>query len=169
MKFGEWVQNTRKDQDQDIRSLAEKTGVDVGTISRIENVHTQATIYTVFRLAEGLNTSLPDLIQALSGKYLSSFEEKKLASDANVLTLLDVEKIVEDFNKESLAVRSYLAKCLNDLEQGLSSISLEASKEKRLVSFDVEDIDKLLYPSQIYRVDMVYPRMLKSEIIQFTY
>src|SRR5258708_37666916 len=95
MEFGTWVQNIRKERGLDIREMAQITGVDASTISRIENSRTEATLYSSFRICRGLKIPLPELIEVLSGPYPLALEEK--SPSETVVTSHDVEDFVVRF------------------------------------------------------------------------
>jgi transcriptional regulator with XRE-family HTH domain len=169
MDFGEWILNTRKEQELDIQTFAEKTRVNVGTISRIENSHTQPTVFTAFRLTEGLGVSLPTLIKDLGGVY-HVFTQDNLVGEREILTLSDVKVLVEDFSLNGRKVRLYLADALSSLSHALASTKKRSpGSENGEISFDVNDIDKLLFTSSLYRFNLRYPLGMASSIIRDTY
>src|SRR5260221_14635496 len=77
ISFGEWMRAIRKERCLDIRTLAERTGVEATTISRVENARTQVTLQTCVRLCEGLGVSEFDVIAALYGKPAPSSEGER--------------------------------------------------------------------------------------------
>src|SRR3989442_6969223 len=112
MEFGTWVQNVRKERGIDIRAIAEKTGVDASTISRIENSRTEATLYTSFRICQGLRISLSELVQLLSGPYPLALEEREPSEEETVVTFHDVEDFVGSFRS---AKRKYCGRIAESL------------------------------------------------------
>jgi len=181
MDFGEWVHKIRTQQNLDVRSFAEKTGVDGSTISRIENAKTQSTLYTAFRICEGLQVPLPILIHELKGTYPSikqSLDETKnqvRESNANyatqreenrVVTINDIEIFIDSFYKDRTARKEDLAKHLNYIVASDIDSQLEHPQENFFVP---EDIEKLLLNSPVYQFELQYPSELSAEAILAIY
>ncbi len=166
MEFGEWVNDIRKERDFDLRSFAAITGVDGSTISRIENLHTQATLYTAFRICEGLGVSLPELIRTLNGKYPSSFEKEHHVEKETIVTLKNVEEFIEAFHHDEHNLRERLVKSLNKIS---SNIKVRNPKRGKLSFFTLEDIDKLLYSSSLYQFSLKYPTGIRPQDILAIY
>jgi len=170
MEFGEWLQNIRKAQNLDVRSLAQITGVDSSTISRTENLHTQTTLYTAFRISEGLGISLIDLIDILAGKRLSALEKSSFIENSDVLTLQYIDQIIGDFTAERSSVTKLMASHFNVL---LKEMQLSGTKEfsiDELDPYQERDIYRFLYSSPLaFRPDMKYPLHVKPDTILYTY
>lgn len=66
--LGEWLRDHRTALQLTVGALAQRSGVDGGTISRIENDHNLPTILTIARMSYGLNFTIHDLMKELTGK-----------------------------------------------------------------------------------------------------
>ncbi len=173
MEFGEWVQNIRKEQGLDVRSFAEKTGVDSSTISRTENLQTQTTLYTAFRISEGMGVSLSNLLQILEGKSPPSLEEDFFVEDSTVLTLQDIERKINEFPSQKDHVTEFLANHLNTI---LQEIYADNAKRRELyvdyetIPYIPSDIEKMLFRSPLsFRIDLRYPSHIRPDTIFYTY
>lgn len=173
MEFGEWLQNIRKEQELDVRSLAEKTGVDSSTISRTENQQTQTTLYTAFRISEGMGVSLPDLLQILEGRSFPSLDEASFVENSTVLTLQGIESIINKFLSDQKRVAELLADHLNRI---LDEINLDHARRRDLfvdyetIPYVPSDIEKMLFKSPLsFRIDLKYPSQISPDIILYTF
>ncbi len=171
MEFGEWVQCIRRKKTLDIHTFSEKTGVDASTISRIENLRAQATLYTAFHICEGLDIALAELIKELIGRYPSSFNEKNFIKVKPLLKLHDLERRIEDF-------RANEGKVCEDLVKKLNAISLMAPYKKettqlasnKRTSFHNTDIDKILFSSPLHNfLELKYPTHIAPAAILSVY
>ncbi len=171
MEFGEWVQCIRRKKTLDIHTFSEKTGVDASTISRIENLRTQATLYTAFHICEGLHIALAELIKELIGRYPSSFNKKDFIKVKHLLKLHDIEQRIEDF-------RANEGKVCEDLVKKLNAISLMAPYKKettqlasnKRTSFHSTDIDKILFSSPLHNfLELKYPTHIAPAAILSVY
>src|SRR6266700_924179 len=178
MEFGEWVQLIRKEREFDVRAFAEKTGVDPSTISRIENLKTEATFYTAFRVCEAMDVSPTDLFHALTGRPLHSLAKKSLKekSKSHIVTLQEVEKFVNDFVSNKNEVCARIAEDLNNLNYFLPRVSsLRRIRERDAAGFEMTpftsgDSDRLLFTSPLYyRLDLKYPSDIRADDLLFTF
>jgi transcriptional regulator with XRE-family HTH domain len=175
MEFGEWVQKVRKERRLDVRTFAEKTGVDPSTISRIENLKTEATFYTAFRIIEAMGASPIDLFAILTGKlpHLLVKRSFKEESKHQLVTLQDVEKFVNDFVSDKDSVCRRLAEDLNYLSAKYASRDKIQNREWvafKMSAFTSGDIDRILFTSSLYyRLELKYPTHIRADDILFTY
>jgi transcriptional regulator with XRE-family HTH domain len=168
MEFGVWVQKNRQQRGLDIRTFAEKTGVDPSTISRIEHLNTQATLYTAFRVCESFNVSLPELMKTLDGNYPSSLEQKDYVKEGTVATLDDLENFINSFRLDEEGIRRRIVVAINSLIHGIHINSTRENKNG-LSPFMPEDVDKLLFNSPIYQFGLKYPSRIKADAILYIY
>lgn len=170
MDFGDWVLKTRKERELDLRTLSEKTNVDMGTISRIEHSHTNSTVFTAFRLVEGLGVSLPVFINELTGNSPTSIRDEKSEKANTVLTLKDIEILVEEFDENGDSVREYLKDTMNGILNFIPDrISVKFGENNRLIPLSVDDIDRFLFRSPLYRFELRYPIGIGARRIQHLY
>jgi transcriptional regulator with XRE-family HTH domain len=170
MEFGGWLKNIRKELNLDVRSLANMTGVDSSTISRTENLQTQTTLYTAFRISEGIGISLIDLIDILEEKHLTSLEKNNFIANDNVLTLQNIEKIIEDLAADDTNVIELITSHLNLLlKEGLANRTPDFLFSD-LFYYDDNDVYRFLYESPLfYKSDMKYPRNIDYNVLLYSY
>src|SRR2546421_7302105 len=173
MDFGEWLLNFRKEQELDVRSVAEKTGVDSSTISRTENQQTQTTLYTAFRISEGMGVSLSDLLCILEGHSFPSLGEQFYVKDSAILTLQDIESIINKFPSDQKHVAELLAAHLNSI---LDEINLDQTRRRDLfvdyetIPYVPSDIEKMLFRSPLsFRIDLKYPSQIRPDTILYSF
>ena len=173
MEFGEWLQNIRKEQELDVRSIAEKTGVDSSTISRTENLKTETTLYTAFRISEGMGVSLSDLLKILEGHRFPLLDGTFFVEDSTVLTFQGIESITNAFRADQKQVAALLADHLNSI---LDEINLDHARRRELfvdyetIPYVPSDIEKMLFRSPLsFRIDLKYPSQMKPDTILYTY
>jgi transcriptional regulator with XRE-family HTH domain len=168
MKFGDWVLDIRKKQELDVRAFAEKTGVDSSTISRTEHSHTETTIYTAYRITEGMEFSISELIQNLEGKNLPWLDKRVDGSDA-ILTLKDVQAFINHFRTNRDNATENLTFHLNNiLEVALSKGRYDEEYEKAY--YTPTDIKRSLVKSPVsFQLDFKYPLRIDPDVIAFTY
>src|SRR5260221_14686408 len=98
MNFGEWIRMLRKQHNYDIRTLAQQSGVEASTISRVENERTQVTLLIAIRLCEGLGVTVSDMLTEVFGvaTYKRAPQEERIGSGA-APTMDDVEQFLSYF------------------------------------------------------------------------
>jgi transcriptional regulator with XRE-family HTH domain len=168
MQFGRWVQERRAELGLDIRAFAAQTGVDVGTISRIENTRTQATLNTAVQICEGIGTSLTDLLEALLGKCFPDLEQQPPSEERVMPSLRDAEAFLAYAHQDQQACYSWLAHLLNRVA-ALVDITIGNIRKRGSGLFVPEDIQKLLLNLPLYRFELQYPGELRAETIWNTY
>lgn len=182
MEFGEWVLETRKQKKWDIRTFGAKTGTDSSTINRIEKLYNQVTLYTAFRICDGLDVSLYDLVHILNGKRLGPLLRDNLGEPESVVTLKDIEKAIDGFRQDRDKVINEIVVKLNELHQELDSFKRNHNGRKRLndeeiVSdgctfrpYSIGEVDRLLFSSPlVYQYQLRYPAPVKIDFITRIY
>ncbi|WP_409177456.1 helix-turn-helix domain-containing protein [Brevibacillus fortis] len=89
MSFGQRLKQARKNAKKTQKQVATRLGVDISTISKYENNHSEPDNDTLLQLAEEYNVSLNWLI---TGKEA---EDTSLYASTNVDIRADVDQIVE--------------------------------------------------------------------------
>jgi transcriptional regulator with XRE-family HTH domain len=163
MEFGEWLRQQRQSQGFDVRGLAEKSHVDPSTISRIENEHTQSTLYTAYRLCKGLGVSLSHLYRDLAG--LNMTERKPvfinegciIIGEENVITREDIRVLLDDYRQEKESVYHYLAESINEI---FFFLQKHVDKKIKSPQFTFENMRVLLARNyrSVLSFDLEYPR-----------
>ena len=157
MNIGEWLLNMRRKRKFDLRDLAAQTGLDIGTISKIENGRTQATLGTFVRAGKGLGVTANDFIQNWQGKPFSLPNESQVIEEATIPTLQDIEALVTWARVDKQPISIWIAKALNSV----SSLQGEA-----VPLFEPEVVEKLLFGPLWLRHEVQYPpEMLTEEIL----
>lgn len=164
MHFGKWVQERRVERGIDVRTFAARTGVDVGTISRIENERTQVTLKTAVQICEGIGVPLSDLLKALLGKFFPSLEQQSPSETKVMPTIRDAEAFLAYAHQDQRACYSWLAHLLNGIAAS-GGLSTENKRKRGLRIFVPEDIQKLLLNHSLYRFELQYPDNLGAEQI----
>lgn len=164
INFGHWIRSLRKERQLDIRAMAELTGVEVSTISRVENAKTQVTLITAIRLCEGLGKDVSDVLAIMREKpTLIETEELTNRADA-VPTLSDVEQFLSYFQGNKEEGKIWLSNLLDRV------ILISRSAGGNLSRFFVpEDIQKLLFDSPVYRFEIQYPLAITAQDILVLY
>lgn len=164
MHFGKWVRERRVELGFDLRSLAAQTDVDVGTISRIENERTQATLSTAVQICEGTGASLTDLMEALTGKCFRDLEPVPPFDERVMPTADDVELLLTYAQRDRQACYEWLAHLLNRVAI-LDGDVMRGGRGRGSGKFVSEDIQKLLEGARLYRFELEYPGELPAEDI----
>jgi transcriptional regulator with XRE-family HTH domain len=168
IELGQWLQQERLKQGIDLRTLSEKTGIDIATISRVENLKTQATLASSVRLCEGLGVTPISLLEALErkpDKDLAAFDG--LGCDG-IPSLSAVQMFLSYIDDNWQAGSLLLADMFNMIA---STHVLSGFTEHREVPylFVPEDVSKLLVDLPLYRFEVVYPPRLGVESIWTIY
>jgi transcriptional regulator with XRE-family HTH domain len=182
MEFGKWVVEIRKQKGWDIRTFGDKTGLEISTINRVEKLYTQATLYTAFRICEGLNISLYDLIDILGGRKLQILLKDNSTKHEDVVTLKSVEKVVNVFHRDRDKVINEMVARLNELQQELNFRNRnynggKGSANEEIVSapgtflpYSKGEVERLLFSSPLsYQHQLKYPTPVKVDLITRVY
>ena len=164
MNFGALVRDRRAGHQLSVQALAHKSGLDAGTISRIENEHTQATISSAVAICERLGIKMEELLEVLLSKAVQPVVESYQGDRyrAPVLTVADVERFEILFYTHYKRARILLAEWLNLIfEQWLDA---GGDQEDVPARFFPKDIDKLLLDTSFYRFELLYPRAMDIRI-----
>lgn len=172
LNFGRWVREKRLQHGLTLPALVQRTGLDLGTISRIENEQTQATLSTAIRICDGLGESLESLVQALQGRTVQGFEvdigSPKPNYGINVLTPYDVRAFLHFFHDERQKGLESLASLLDDIVDRLLSGN-RGNRELKILRLDSEGVDTLIAASPLYSLELKYPRGITARAIQEIY
>lgn len=168
MDFGEWIKSLRKDLRLDIQSLAERSGVEASTISRVENARTQVTLLTAIRLCEGLGVTVEDVLKVVYGNHATSDDQEQRSGTPLVPKISDVERFLSYFHRNEEQGKAGLAYLLNKIVSKSRSAS-EVVEGGTFRLFVPEDIQKLLLDTSVYRFEIQYPPAIASKDILFIY
>src|SRR5207248_10624147 len=127
--------------------------------------------YTAFRISEGMGVPLIDLIEILEGRRLSSLDKSGFIENASVLTLQNIEEIIDEFRSEKSKVTKLIASHLNTL-----LVETQSGRRKNLfvdyelIPYTKDDVNRFLYRSPLsYRIDMKYPINVENNTISYVY
>lgn len=171
IEFGTFIQNIRKQKKLEVRALAEQVGVDASTISRIENLHTQATVYTAFRICNGLGVTLSDLTYALSEKHLSRFYQNPLPIDRIdrrfIVNLRDVVSIVRSFKENRQNAIENLLEKINNLLKKYDEANLGHVSGHFTIGgfYSAGEIERYLFSSLLSEVYVLKHPPLSADLI----
>lgn len=160
-EFGSWIRSLRKERQFDIRTLAERTGVEMSTISRVENARTQVTLITAIRLSEGLDKNVSDVLALLQKKPIDIDTTDKADGIPNMSDVEQFLSYCQDNKKESMI---WLSDLLNKV---ISNSRSAGGSSSRL--FVPEDIQKLLVDLPMYRFEIQYPPAITAQDILVLY
>ncbi len=158
MNIGEWLQQMRRKRQFDLRALATRTGLDIGTISKIENGRTQATLGTIVRAGIGLGVTVNDFIQDWQGRPISLMNGLHATGEETVPTFQDIEAFVTCARTERQIICIWMADSLNHI----------ASLQGEVIPFfEPEVIEKLLFGPLWHRYELQYPpEMAVKDILE---
>lgn len=161
IEFGLWIRSLRKERQFDIRTLAERSGVEMSTISRVENARTQVILITAIRLCEGLGKNVSDVLALLQEKPI----DIDTADRANgIPNLSDVEQFLSYYQGNKEEGKIWLSNLLNEVIMISRSAGGNPSR-----FFVPEDIQKLLFDSPMYRFEIQYPPTVTAQDILVLY
>src|SRR5260370_22396122 len=156
LEFGHWISSLRRDRQLDIRTWAERTGVEVSTISRVENARTQVTLLTAIRLCEGLGKDVSDVFTMWRGKPMYKDVEERVTGADAVPCMGDVEQFLNYFHSSKEEGKIWFSDLLNGVVS-MSRSDEESARGNLSRVFVPEDIHKLLFDSPFYRFEIQYP------------
>jgi len=149
--FSKWLES--KCKDVSMRLLAERTGVDCGTISRTVRGKTEISLTTAFRLCRGLGLSAPAFFvdwqkKTLPGQQPECFGERSL-------TRRDIQRWLECILEGQQRTREFLLAALNliMLKEGRCVIP----PSRCVQPFGMADMEKLLWDLPCFRFELLPP------------
>lgn len=170
MEFGEWVSNIRQERGLDVRAFAKETGIDSSTVSRTENQRTQTSIYTAYKIIQGLRVSVFELAKTLTDLEFPSLKEDYFVPSSNILILEDVDRFVAYYKVEQDKGAEQLVNYLNDLSSSAFGMKRTGRYQEHRIEVDRHDIERLLFKTSLFRsLEMEYPTKINPEIILETY
>ncbi len=156
MNIGEWLLQMRRKRKLDLRALAAQTGLDIGTISKIENGRTQATLGTIVRAGVGLRVTAADFIQDWQGVPFSLVDGAHVSGEETVPTLQDVEAFITGARTDKQTICVWMANSLNNI----------ASLQGEVIPlFEPAVIEKLLFGPLWHSYEVQYPPEMATEDI----
>ena len=165
--FGRWVRELRQKQGLDLRAFGHRTSVDPSTISRIENGHTQATLYTAVRICVGVGITLHQFSESLG--YTNTTTKKVIFNDAKTIPVLTLRDLV-DFTKVLGEEADHALQILSDLINIVHPpVNVqEATLPTNVVrSFGPAHFSFLLSPNPVFKVTLQYPpNILAKQILR---
>ena len=168
MDFGMWVREQRRKLGLDIKEFARRTGVDPSTISRIENGHTETSLYTAVSILLASNVTPTQLFDELAEHNLPTKQEcMRAGKQAEVLSEEDVDDVRNLYHIDHVAAQTILADLFNKVltHRGPSGGATsprdprflhkaEAGSQSR---FRATEVQRFLSDSPIYECTLKYP------------
>jgi transcriptional regulator with XRE-family HTH domain len=164
-QFGDRIRDRRLGRALTVRALAEKSGVDPGTISRIENGVTEITLSSGIKLAEALGIELNELVpdSISDGRTI-----RDLASGYSVGLLVPkeiVDAFVDLHRRNEASAMNLLANWLNQIAQR----QLELGIVDRTIGFDAQIVQWLLVRQDLFRFKIRLPRQCIGWVVPNIY
>jgi transcriptional regulator with XRE-family HTH domain len=150
MEFGRWLKDSRSSKHWDLKKLAEISGVDIATISRLENGLSEVTVNKAVKLCRGLEISLQRMLSALMEIEIQLSVAKNI-DPQNVLNLNDVIAFIHYFEEDPLAAGGLLCDLMNAVNNYYSS------KQGNKSSFVLANIVQFLNPPEPAIFKFPYP------------
>src|SRR5260370_27511004 len=166
MNFGEWIRSLRKEQKLDIRKLAEQSGVEVSTISRVENERTQVTLLIAIRFCEGLGATVSDVLTVVCGERMFSDAQEPMTEADAIPTEDDVERFLNYLHSHIEEGWAWLTSLLNRIVSMTGSTERTADVSQLFVPGHIQ---KLLIDSPVYRFEIQYPSTITANDILVIY
>jgi transcriptional regulator with XRE-family HTH domain len=166
MDFGRWVKSLRLAQKLDIRTLAERTGVEVSTISRTENARSKVTLLTAIRLCKGLGATSDDLLEIVSHQRVVKGEQGQPAQTSVVPASDDANLFLEYVQRDEKEGKAWLSRLFaRVISSGDGAGSGGGGEGADLLI----PVDFLLLDSPVLRVEVRYPPTLSTKDIVALY
>lgn len=153
--LGELFRKWRQEQSFNINELAERATVDMGTISRIENGITQATLPTAFRLCTNLGITSKELCSIFFN--IVPVQAQNNTDNYSELTSEDVEKFLRFNIKAPNQAHDFFIELLNHIFD-TDAVEIPGNVTK----FTEQDLEKILSPTNLYSFVLHYPSDLTS-------
>jgi transcriptional regulator with XRE-family HTH domain len=168
MEFGQWLQKKRLKNEMDLRTFAERVGVDMSTISRIENVRTRPTLATVIRICEALDVTPAHLLEGLQAIHHVYLEFPSAAPHGEFPTLEDIQAFVGYMSRDWCKGGLLLAGMMNTIA-ALQMQGRKTNQREGANFFDMHVVDQLLLDAPFYHVELRYPQEITTDEILAIY
>ena len=161
--FGTWLKTKRQQREWQTRDLAQHARVDIGTVSRIENAHTKATMFTVFQLLDAFNMYVEELLRELSNHEQETEQlSKNVAVNQMGVPQLAIERLLMLYERDESRLLTYLAGWLNWIANHWDGKTLNHWDS----SFQPRDVVKLLSNSLFFIFELKHaPGYARTAII----
>jgi transcriptional regulator with XRE-family HTH domain len=179
--LGEWLRDRRTDEGWTVARLAQASGTDIGTISRIENNITQPTVLTMCRLGKCLAfswhdlrsiahfedahgnvieyTAAPDGGKTISPPGALSETSSFSKADSDLLTEKEVLEFTAQFFKNPLAAGTILNDCMRvvlTVERFPLYLVLNTEPQRSA------DLTWFWLPSEVFQMVISYPKQYEA-------
>lgn len=162
-EFGRWLKTKRQQREWQTRDLAQHARIDVGTVSRIENGHTKATMFTVFQLLDAFSIYVEELSRELSDQEeeLAPLSKIGLVNQAGV-PQLTIERLLMFYGQDESRLLTCLAGWLNEIADQCDGKTFNHWD----LSFQPRDVAKLLSNSLFFTFELKHaPESARTAII----
>lgn len=171
MEFGAWIKQLRMEQQLSGKDLAARSGVNAGTISRVELGRTDTTMSTVVRLCRALGVGFSEFYEAMRKNAAKSLATQPVDSVAyyNVLQRKDVVNFIRFFRKDPSACVQFTAEFINAVAD-LQPKRRTARKGTKITSLQLQpiDLDNLSKDLPLHVLRVPYPPDISSDILDVT-
>jgi transcriptional regulator with XRE-family HTH domain len=153
--FGSLIRTFRLVNQLSLQELSERTHVDEGTISRIENNHTKVTLDTAIRLCKELDLTYNAVFYHTKGIPLEEhYYHFESFSAEDFLTMKDIENFVTFIYTKPKKVVNLLGSLLKEVYDRYIQ---KHPNENINPPLESEDINRLLTGASLYRFSLQYP------------
>jgi len=165
VSLGQWIKQQRESQKINIGALADRSKIDQGTISRIENNRTQPTIFSIVRLGENLGFTWKDVLaESLPSGVPDRVAPDYVSRDSAVLSRDDLAAFTACYETPlQQRLKDFLGRTLNtvlDREARYRGQSVETA-------LDANTIITLMQLPEVCRVIIGYPPIAYQPLIAY--
>lgn len=174
MDFGDWLRQLRTTKKLDLSTVAQRTGVDISTLSRLENHRTEPTLETVIKICDGFQVDMAALLRQLVGDAVLERVQpgvRRQDRPQPVLTLDHVRRFYGLFRADPLAACDLIADLLQTATNSEIHINRDVSRYRRSImpDYDAFYILRSMLPEPIYHVELAYPSDFDAYDVLLTY
>lgn len=172
MEFGVWLRQQRSKQQWDLEQLAEKSGVDVSSISRLENQKVeQPTLGTTVKLCQALQLKPAEVLYAFQSEKMAYSQASPVVPTTTGPAPLPgavLRDLLTLYYTDQFKVAELLADLLHQTQQAYLT---RTQKATHLAGKIAPELATLLFtPDQpIYTLAVHYPPALDSQVVLTTY
>lgn len=160
LKFGTWLKHERERRRLNIRELADKGRLNIGSVSRIETLSSQPTLQTAIRLVNVLGFSMQDFIASWTGHTVQEMVEHSnegIAKGKHLLTLNDVVNIIDFWhNGRKPQLLAWFTDTAIKVSESLENKSQSEFHSKAL-SLPNNIAEMLFFQSPLLTIELPYP------------
>lgn len=153
--MAEVIRRRRNELGLTVGALAEMSNVDIGTISRTENGHTQLTLDTAVRLCRALGLSLFDLT-GNEGKWREQFQVRGLGIlESDIVDLLSI------YRRDPNLCEETLSRWIDLIQTNIG----DTSRPNQRISLSAIGLANFLGEHPLFRFSLRFPVDVAAEVL----